>query len=154
MNNTFAGSLKLQISVLHQSMCICKSGLSCLMDDWGKYKEKVPDVSNSNQNVEITCNSKITFIELEDYPSKGCRKTNQRRIMFVANTAILKLNSNFQRKILLQLMGFCFDWWALLLLTLKSIPRRYKVNDAKTFTNLVVSFYALRNYMYIADWLI
>ena len=41
------------------------------MDDWGKYKEKVTDVSNSNQNVEITCNSKIKFIELEDYSSKG-----------------------------------------------------------------------------------
>ena len=78
INNTFAGSLQLQISVLHQTMCIFKAGLSCLMDDWGKYTEKVPDVSNSNQNVEITYNSKTKFIELEDYCSKGRRKTNQR----------------------------------------------------------------------------
>ena len=64
--------------VLHQGMCICKAGLSCLMDEWGKYKEKVPDVSNINQNVEIACHSKTKFIELEDYSSKVCRKTNQR----------------------------------------------------------------------------
>ena len=36
---------------------------------------------------------------------------------YLANTAILKLH----RKISLQITGFCFDWWILLLLKLKSI---------------------------------
>ena len=29
-------------------------------DGWAKYKEKVPDVSDANQNVE-TCNSELKF---------------------------------------------------------------------------------------------
>ena len=28
---------------------------------WAKYKEKLPDVSHPNQNVETTCNSKLKF---------------------------------------------------------------------------------------------
>ena len=51
--------LQLQMSVLHQSMCIFKAGLSSSYDCWAKYKEKVPDVSDPNQNVETTCNSKF-----------------------------------------------------------------------------------------------
>ena len=47
-------------------MCIFKAGLSGLSDDRAKYKEKVPDVSDSNQNVETTSNSKFKFIELKD----------------------------------------------------------------------------------------
>ena len=31
-----------------------------------KHKEKVPDVSYSNQNIEITCNSKLKFSQLKD----------------------------------------------------------------------------------------
>ena len=38
-----------------------KAGLSSLYDRWAKYKEKVPDVLDPNQNVEITCNSKLKF---------------------------------------------------------------------------------------------
>ena len=37
------------MSVLHQSMCIFKAGLPSSNDGWGKYKEKVPDVSGPNQ---------------------------------------------------------------------------------------------------------
>ena len=55
------------MSVLHQSMRIFKTGLSSLSDGWAKYKEKVPDVSDSNQNVEATCNSKFKFIELKRF---------------------------------------------------------------------------------------
>ena len=44
-------------------MCIFKAGLSSLSDGWAKYKGKVPDVSDSNQNVETTCNSKLKFTE-------------------------------------------------------------------------------------------
>ena len=57
--DTFAKSLQLELSVLHQSMCIFKAGLSSLSDDKEKYIKKAPDVSDSNQNVETTCNSKL-----------------------------------------------------------------------------------------------
>ena len=59
IKDTFAESLQLQMSVLYQSMCIFKAGLSSSYDCWPKYKEKVPDMSDSNQNVETTCNSKF-----------------------------------------------------------------------------------------------
>ena len=64
IKDTFAESLQLQMSVLCQSMCIYpvfKAGLSRSYDGWAKYKEKVPDVSDSNQNVETTYNSKLKF---------------------------------------------------------------------------------------------
>ena len=38
-----------------------KAGLSSSYDGWAKCKEKVPDVSDPNQNIETTCNSKLTF---------------------------------------------------------------------------------------------
>ena len=61
IKNTFAESLQLQMSVLHQSMCMFKAGLPGSYDGWVKYKEKVPDMSDPNQNVETTCNSKLEF---------------------------------------------------------------------------------------------
>ena len=36
-----------------------------LNDDWAKYKEKVTDVSDLNQNVETTCNFKLNFTYLK-----------------------------------------------------------------------------------------
>ena len=39
-------------------MCTVKADLSSLSDGWAKYKEKVPDVTDSNQNVEKKCNYK------------------------------------------------------------------------------------------------
>ena len=54
---TFAESLLLQIPVLHQSMCIFKSGrLSQVHMMPGQNIKK-----NYNQNVETTCNSKLKF---------------------------------------------------------------------------------------------
>ena len=41
------------------NMFISKIGLSSLRDDCVKYKDKVPDVSDSNQNAETMCNSKL-----------------------------------------------------------------------------------------------
>ena len=35
--------------------------LKFICDDWAKYKEKVPDVSDLNQNVETSYNSKLKF---------------------------------------------------------------------------------------------
>ena len=61
IEDTFAKGLQLQMSVLHQSLWIFKGGLSNSYDGWAKYKEKVPDVSHPNQNVETTCNSKLKF---------------------------------------------------------------------------------------------
>ena len=55
-------------------MCIFKPGLSSLNDNWAKYKEKVSDVSDSNQNVQTTCNSKLKFIEIKDLFIKGWQK--------------------------------------------------------------------------------
>ena len=61
IKDTFAESLQLQMSVLLQSMCIFKAGLSRLSDGWAKYQEKVSDVSDPDQNVDKTCNSKLKF---------------------------------------------------------------------------------------------
>ena len=61
VKDTFAESLQLQMSVLHQSLCIFKAGLSSSYDGWVKYKEKVSNVSDPNQNAETTCNSKLKF---------------------------------------------------------------------------------------------
>ena len=61
IKDTFAESLQLQMSVLHQRMCIFKADLSSLSDGCAKYKEKVADVSDPNQNIERTCNSKLKF---------------------------------------------------------------------------------------------
>ena len=55
-------------------MCIFKAGLSSLSGGWVKCQEKVPDVSDSNQNVETTCNSKIKFTELKGLFIKRAQK--------------------------------------------------------------------------------
>ena len=54
------------MSILHQNMAIFKAGLSRLIDDWENYEEIVPDMSDFNQNVETTCDSKLTFTKLKD----------------------------------------------------------------------------------------
>ena len=63
-----------QMSVLHQSMYIFKAGLSRLIDGRAKYKEKVPDVSDSNQNLETKFNSKLRFTELKNLLIKRVQK--------------------------------------------------------------------------------
>ena len=62
IKDTFAESLQLQMSVLHQSMCICKAGLSSQVHMMaGENVKKVPDVSDPNQSVETTWNPKLKF---------------------------------------------------------------------------------------------
>ena len=61
IKDTSAETSQLQMSVLHQSICIFKANLSSSYDGWAKFKEKVSDVSDPNQNVETTCNSKLKF---------------------------------------------------------------------------------------------
>ena len=74
IKDTFAENFNLQLSVLHQSICIFKAGLSGLSDDKAKYKGKIPDMSDFNQNVETTCNSKLKFVELKDLFIKRVQK--------------------------------------------------------------------------------
>ena len=62
IKEAFAESLQLQVSVLHQRMSIFShAGLSSSYDGWAKRKEKVPDVSDPNQNVETRSHSKLKF---------------------------------------------------------------------------------------------
>ena len=46
LKNTFEESLQLQMSVLHQSICIFKAAFSRFSDGLAKYKEKIPNVSD------------------------------------------------------------------------------------------------------------
>ena len=90
IKDTFAESFQLQMSVLHQSMCIFKAGLSSSYDGWAKYKEKVADVSDPKQNVEATCSSKLKFTLLKYLFIKRVQKNYSKlNYMYVANTAIL-----------------------------------------------------------------
>ena len=59
----FSESLQLQMSVLHQSMCIFQSSrlVSQVHMMAGKNIKIVVDVSDPNQNVETTCKSKLKF---------------------------------------------------------------------------------------------
>ena len=61
----------------YEHLPVFKAGLSSSYDGWAKCKEKVPDVSDPNQNVETT-NSSLHNLKI--YSSKGCRKTSQRWI--------------------------------------------------------------------------
>ena len=73
-------------------MCIFKTGLSNLSDGWAKCKEKVPDVSDSDQNDETTCNCKLKFTELKRFIYlKATEKLFKDELCcYAANTAILK----------------------------------------------------------------
>ena len=64
-------------------MRISRTGLSSLKDDLEKYEDKVPDVSDSNQNVETTCNSKLKLTGLKD--------TFITVYMYIANITFLRL---------------------------------------------------------------
>ena len=62
IKETFTENLQLKMSVLCTKVwAFSKAGLSSSYDGWAKCKEKVPDVSNPNQNVETTCNSRLKF---------------------------------------------------------------------------------------------
>ena len=54
IKETFEESLQLQMSVFN-------AGLSSSYYGWAKCKEKVPDASDPNQNVETRSHSKLTF---------------------------------------------------------------------------------------------
>ena len=75
---TIAGSFQLHISVLHRSLCIFKAGLLSLSDGWAKCKQKVTDMSDSNQNLETTISFKLKFAEFKGFSSKGYCRTSQK----------------------------------------------------------------------------
>ena len=78
IKETFTENLQLKMTVLCTKVwAFSKAGLSSSYDGWAKCKEKVPDVSDPNQNVETT-NSSLHNLKI--YSSKGCRKTSQRWI--------------------------------------------------------------------------
>ena len=107
-----------------------------------KYKEKVPGVSDPNQNDEITSNPNPSLQNLRIYSSKGFRKSSQRWIMNVANTVFLELRIFWGRYhfrlLVFASTGEYFYYWHW-----RVLPNVFKVNDAKTFKNLVVPFQAL-----------
>ena len=62
IKDTFVESLQLQMSVLHQSTCIFKAGLSSHVHMMaGQNIKKSAGPSDPNQNAETTCNSKLKF---------------------------------------------------------------------------------------------
>ena len=65
IKETFAESLQLQRNVsfapTYEHFPVFNAGLSSSYDGWAKCKEKVPDVSDPNQNVETRSHSKLKF---------------------------------------------------------------------------------------------
>ena len=55
-------------------MCISKVGLASLRHVWVEYKNKVPDVSDSNQNIGASCNTKLNLPEIKDLCIKSTEK--------------------------------------------------------------------------------
>ena len=76
IKETFAERLQLQMSLLHQRMSIFQSSMlvSLVHIDWAKCKEKVPDVSDPNQNVETRSHSKLNFTYFKDIFIKRVQK--------------------------------------------------------------------------------
>ena len=69
------GATNVSSAPTYEHFSVFNAGLSSSYDGWAKCKEKVPDVSDPNQNVETT-NSSLHNLKI--YSSKGCRKTSQR----------------------------------------------------------------------------
>ena len=65
---------QLQTSVLYQPICISKAGLVSLRHVLAKYKDRVPDVSDSNQNIGELCNTKLKLPESKDLCIKSTEK--------------------------------------------------------------------------------
>ena len=81
------------MSVLHQSMCMFKAGLSSFMMGGKNVKKKylMCQIPIKMLKQQVIPNSSLHNIKI--YSSKGCRKTSQREMICicVANTAILNL---------------------------------------------------------------
>ena len=89
--DTFAESFQLQISVLNQSLCIFKAGLSSLCDSWENINKKylICQIPVKILKQHAIPNSSLQNLKISS--SKEYRRTSRRWIMYVANTAILEL---------------------------------------------------------------
>lgn len=67
---------QLQTSVLYQTICISKAGVASLRHVLAKYKDRVSDVSDSNQNIGELCNTKLKLPEFKDL----CIKSTERLV--------------------------------------------------------------------------
>ena len=78
IKDTFAESLQLQMSVLHQSMYILKAGHSSLNDGWVKYKKKylMCQILIKMLKEHVIPNSCLQNLNI--YSSKVYRKTSQK----------------------------------------------------------------------------
>ena len=122
----------------------------------------------AGQNVKkkyLICQIPIKMLKQESTPNSslhnlnihlpiGCRKTSQRWIyvasyvaIYLANTAILAKYSDFQQKISLQIISFCFKWWIHFLLTLRSIlPSVLQRKWCQDFRNSILFYSMLANH--------
>ena len=64
----------LQMPVLHQSISIPKAGLSSLRPGQAEYRDKINDVSDSHQNIETSCNSKLKLPKFKNLLIKNTEK--------------------------------------------------------------------------------
>ena len=117
---TFAEILPLQMSLLHQSMCIFKTDLSSYVMAGQNIKKKYMMYQFPINILKQHAILNSSLQNLKVYSSKWCRKTSQKWIL-----CSLHSNSKIQ-KIPLQIMVFCFDRWILLLLPLKNITQNIK----------------------------
>ena len=65
---------QLQTSVLYQIIYISKAGVASLRHVLAKYKDRVSDVSDSNQNIGELCNTKLKLPEFKDLCIKSTEK--------------------------------------------------------------------------------
>ena len=127
IKDTSVESVQLQMSVLHQSLCIFKAGLFQVHLMTGQNIRKkylMCQIPIKTLKQHAIPNSSLHNLKI--YSSKWCRKTSLRWIipyMYLANTAILNIRISSMLKISLQIMDFCFDWWILSLLTMTSITQ-------------------------------
>ena len=100
-------------------------------------------MSDYNQNLETTCDSTLRFAEHKDLFIKRVKKTSQKWIMYVAYIAILE--HQISAKDITSDYGFLLRSVKTFAVDTKEYqyPKCTKVNDAKTFKSLVVSFYTL-----------
>lgn len=55
-------------------ICISKAGVASLRHVLAKYKDRVSDVSDSNQNIGELCNTKLKLPEFKDLCIKSTEK--------------------------------------------------------------------------------
>ena len=114
IKDAFAESLQLQISVLHQSVCI-SSQVHMMAGQNMKKKYLMCQILIKILKQQAIPNSSLH--NFKTYSSKGCRKTSQRcRWIKLPSQHSNYKYSNFQQKISLQIIGFSFDWWIHLLI--------------------------------------